>query len=194
MKLNPFAGFWIDGALRRPAEGHANEDGLVYALDKDQKTFRLTGIRPRDVNDGWYWLDRFRRNPLTPEEALAAVQIIYPKVTHIFKDCESWTIDYNDDEVNVNWGILTQYPPGNMDLELVTKDNVKDLLFRPCLMPESNANSNLHAFSGSVDVTTCHHGTVAGWMGSKCLVQTKFNGVLPFKDVLVRKEKTNENE
>ena len=160
--MNVFAGFWVDGAVRKPDNKHFDCNGWVVANWKN-KSLDLDICRKNF--DKWsevYWLDTTPRESLTPEELFSVVKVIFPEIKHVKKD--SWAIDYLGDSVKVDWDGLTQYPPSELKWVLITRENVGQYLFRECRFRDA-------------DIDEWNYGKVAGWCEteSRALVNSDFN-------------------
>ena len=169
--MSAFAGFWVDGSVRKPEARHCDSDETVIAKWKRKSD----GPTEFDICrlsfskwDSVYWLDTTPRESLTPEEALSVIQMIYPQYTTIEKyEHNNWKFYGIDYHMPIEWGSLTQYPPPNQWLR-VTRENVAYYLFQDC------------RFRGS-DSQEWRNGKVAGWdeQDGTCLVNSDFNAHMP---------------
>ena len=131
------AGFWVDGAVRKPEKRHLDSGGCVAVNWKDKNPdFDICS----EWFEGWdsvYWLDTTPRESLTPEELLSIAKLIWPDITIIYKHEDAWYSDCQGKEssshVKIDWGDLTQYPPPVEPQWIrVTRENVGQYLFREC--------------------------------------------------------------
>ena len=163
--MNAFAGFWVDGAVRKPERRHGDSEGDVLIKTKTN-SLDLFLESYSDVTSGYYWLDTTPRESLTPEEALSVIQMIYPQYTTIEKyEHDNWRFYGIDYHMPIDWGNLTQYPLlVDPQWVRVTRENVGQYLFRECRFRDA-------------DIDKWNHGTVAGWCEteSRALVNSDFN-------------------
>lgn len=136
--MNPFAGFWVDGAVRLP-KYKDSDCGLFFVKSKGglDELLDITCVEGVDVTADHYWLDTSPRESLTPEELFSLLKVIWPK-TQVVNNPEGgavvgWQVPHEatDNATPIEWGGLTQYPP-DLDWVRVTKDNVSQHLFKDC--------------------------------------------------------------
>ena len=160
------AGFWVDGAVRKPEKRHLDSGGCVAVNWKDKNPdFDICS----EWFEGWdsvYWLDTTPRESLTPEELLSIAKLIWPDITIIYKHEDAWYSDCQGKEssshVKIDWGDLTQYPPPVEPQWIrVTRENVGQYLFRDCRTQKN-------------DIT--YAGRIVGWCieDDCCLVESDY--------------------
>jgi hypothetical protein len=170
-----FAGFWVDGAVRKPEARHCDSEDTVITRWK-RKGDREQTLGVSDEFDichryfpNWdqvYWLDTTPRESLTPEELFSLLKAIWLSVENVHKHNEAGR--YVDDikiGIQVDWGDLTQYPtPTEPQWLRVTRENVGQYLFHECRFRDA-------------DIDKWHYGKVAGWCEteSRTLVNSDFN-------------------
>ena len=107
-----FAGFWVDGAVRKPEPKHYDVHGEVVSKrksDGDLGVWRSWG--PQLNIADFYWLDTTTPTELTPQQAFEISKIIYPDL-HKIEKAERGGLFVNEESTGiVNWGFLTEYPP-----------------------------------------------------------------------------------
>lgn len=135
--MSAFAGFWVDGAVRKPEKRHAGPLGTVVVMDKENNEHGAELERWKLVGCDRYWLDTTSRESLTPEELLSVAKVISPKASRVEKRTDGpftfWIVDDEDSAVKVDWGSLTQYPPPvERKWTPVTRENVGKYLFQLC--------------------------------------------------------------
>lgn len=166
--MNAFAGFWVDGAVRKPGVQNLEREGYVIAKWKNNPNaeFDLLLRQFREWNDV-YWLDTTPRESLTPEELFSVVKVLWPECKSVnapgMVDVVQWLLISDDDlrETPIDWGNLTQYPPPVEPQWIrITRENVGQYLFREC------------RFRDVYD--SWHNGTVVGWdiIDDCCLVSS----------------------
>lgn len=144
--MSVFAGFWVDGAVRKPEQRHGGGLKAVVAKSKDGSDIGSYLTASLSVPwDSVYWLDTSPRESLTPEELLSLLKVIWPK-TEVVNNPEGgavveWQVPYDamENQTPISWGGLTQYPP-DLDWVRVTKDNVSQHIFRDCRWRHSSGN------------------------------------------------------
>ena len=171
--MSTFAGFWVDGAVRKPEKRHCDSDETVIAKWKRKGDGPTEFDICRLAFSGWdsvYWLDTTPRESLTPEELFSVLKVIWPSVEMVHKHNDaSWYVDEIESGVKVDWGDLTQYPPVvEPQWVRITRENVGQYLFREC------------RFKG-VEEMQWKSGTVAGWdeQDKTCLVNSDFSPHMP---------------
>ena len=171
------AGFWVDGALRKPEQRHCDSEDTVIARWKRKGDREQTlGVSNEfDIChryfpnwDSVYWLDTTPRESLTPEELLSVLKVIWPK-TEVVNNPEGgavveWQVPYDamENQTPISWGGLTQYPPHAEPQWLrVTRENVGQYLFRDCRTQRN-------------DIT--YSGRIVGWCieDDCCLVESDY--------------------
>ena len=163
------AGFWVDGAVRKPEERHFDGDELIHAKwKKEYPDFDLVTAQFAYFNEV-YWLDTTPRESLTPEELFSVVRLLWPKCENVFdpgvNTSIAWQVQLDDknEHTPIAWGNLRQYPPPTeLQWLRVTRDNVDQFMFRECRMMVN-------------DLT--YSGNVAGWddEDSVCLVSCTYD-------------------
>lgn len=162
-----FAGFWVDGAVRKPEEKHFDCNGWVIANWKDRQPDLDTCRRNFDLWDEVFWLDTTPRESLTPEELWSLVKVLFPSAVNVAKAKDGGWFLKGDVKVSphIDWGNLTQYPPPVEPQWIrITRENVGQYLFRECRFRDA-------------DIDTWNYGKVAGWCEteSRALVNSDFN-------------------
>lgn len=169
--MNAFAGFWVDGAVRKPEQRHRDRNNWIVANWKDTgNDFDI--CQPNfDDWDKVYWLDTTPRESLTPEELLSVAKLIWPDITIIFKHEDVWYSDCQGKEssshIKIDWGNLAQYPPPvEPQWVRITRENVGQYLFRLCRCRDSESES-------------WQDGHIVGWdmEDEDCLVDGDFDPV-----------------
>jgi hypothetical protein len=174
--MSVFAGFWVDGAVRKPEARHADKEGCIIGRWKcfHEADFDLFLRR----FDNWrevYWLDTTPRESLTPEELLSVVKVIWPKCKSVFDPGNGavvgWQVqrDETEDYTPVEWnGIGIYPPPTELQWLRVTRENVGQYLFRECRCKEHKIVDDWYA------------GTIVGWdvEDGCCLVDTNYDSVI----------------
>lgn len=166
--MSAFAGFWIDGAVRLPERQHGDSEGDVLIKAKSNSLDLF--LEPfAEVTSGYCWLDTTPRESLTPEEALAVIQMMYPQYTTIEKyEHNNWKFYGIDYHMPIEWGSLTQYPPPVEPQWIrVTRENVGKFLFWECRFKDSDSQE-------------WRNGKVAGWCetANSCLVNSYYDDSL----------------
>ena len=151
------AGFWVDGAVRKPERRHGDSEGDVLIKTKTNSLDLF--LEPySDVTSGYYWLDTTPRESLTPEELFSVLRVAWPHLQCIKKEYDDWCVlghGYST-HTPVDWGYLTQYPPPvEPQWVCVTKENVKSYLFCECRF----RNSTSHEWRS---------GVLCGWDDQDC--------------------------
>lgn len=162
-----FAGFWVDGAVRKPEARHAGPLGTVVVVDKENNEHGAELERWKSVGSDRYWLDTTPRESLTPEELFSVVKVLFPEIEHVKKD--SWAIDYLGDSVKVDWDSLIQYPPpAEPQWVRVTRENVGQYLFCECRFRD-------------IEAQPWRVGKISGWddQDGCCLVNSDFKEEMP---------------
>ena len=106
--MSVFAGFWIDGAVRKPEQRHRDRNKWIVANWKDTgNDFDI--CQPNfDDWDKVYWLDTTPRESLTPEELYSILNLIWGGCGQLCKSGnDSWCIDEIANGMKVDWGNLT---------------------------------------------------------------------------------------
>lgn len=161
--MSVFAGFWVDGAVRKPERKHASRYGSVFVSRKDESDI-LTVIYNSGIEwDSVYWLDTTSRESLTPEELFSVVKTLWPNATNVRPDGNGWwEASVGLEETLIDWGNFTQYPPPVEPQWIeVTRDNVGQYLFRECRTQNN-------------DIT--YFGRIVGWCieDDCCLVESDY--------------------
>lgn len=163
------AGFWVDGAVRKPEARHCNAHGeVMYRLKRrdggcDDRVFQ-NGIEW--VNNDCFWLDTTPRESLTPEELFSVLRLLWPDVMKVIafsNDC--WYVNDGATHTPITWNGATQYPPPTEPQWIrITRENVGQYLFRDCRFRDSDSQE-------------WRNGKVAGWCETdhSCLVNSDFN-------------------
>lgn len=157
--MNVFAGFWIDGAVRKPDEHCFDGDGLIHIKWKhDFPDFDIATTKFSPWNEV-HWLDTTPRESLTPEELFSVLKMLFPNIRAVKE--RSWEIDYLGAAIRVDWNGLTQYPPSESKWLRITHENIGQYLFRECRF------KNLHEAQWK-------NGKIAGWddQDNCCLVNS----------------------
>lgn len=171
--MNAFAGFWVDGAVRKPDEHCFDGDGLIHIKWKhDFPDFDIATTKFSPWSEV-YWLDTTPRKSLTPEELLALAMVLWPDIATIYKHEDVWYSDCQGKEssnhIKIDWGNLTQCPPPSEPQWVrVTRENVGQYLFRECRFRD-------------VDTQEWRNGKVSGWdvQDNCCLVHSNFEEEIP---------------
>lgn len=169
--MNAFAGFWVDGAVRKPEQRHCDSDETVIAK------WKRKGDGPTEFDicrlsfskwDSVYWLDTTHRESLTPEELWSVLSTVWVGTINLHKNSDdSWYVEEITDGVKVDWGNLTQYPPPvEPQWVRITRENVGQYLFRLCRCRDSESES-------------WQDGHIVGWdmEDEDCLVDGDFDPV-----------------
>lgn len=164
------AGFWVDGAVRKPEARHANAlNHVVYQLKgrgEDSVAFFTANYKSIDAD--CVWLDTTPRESLTPEELFSVLRILWPNCEAVFKPDDGavveWQVNnhFTEDQTAIDWGNLTQYPPPVESKWIrVTRENVGQYLFRNCRTQKN-------------DIT--YAGRIVGWCieDDCCLVESDY--------------------
>ena len=161
-----FAGFWVDGAVRKPEARHCDMDDTIITKWKREDDAPTEFDICRLSFSGWdkvYWLDTTPRESLTPEELFSMLNVIWPGVEMVHKhNGASWYVDDVESGVRVDWDGLTQYPPPVEPKWIrVTRENVGQYLFRDCRTQKN-------------DIT--YTGRIVGWCieDDCCLVESDY--------------------
>ena len=159
------AGFWVDGAVRKPEAKHCDSEDTVITRWKwkcDEQTLGVSNEfdichRYFPNWDSVYWLDTTPRESLTPEELFSVLKVVWPSVETVFKhNHATWYVDEIESGVQVDWGNLTQYPPPTEPQWIcITKENIKSHLFQKCRF----RNSTAHEW---------RDGVICGWDDHDC--------------------------
>ena len=163
-----FAGFWVDGAVRRPEQRHGGELKVVVAKSKDGSDIGSYLTASLSVPwDSVYWLDTTPRESLTPEELFSVLKIMWTELEYIKLHAgNSWVFGEGAIiETPITWGNIRQYPsPIEPQWIRITRENVGQYLFRDCRFRDR-------------DIDKWHYGKVAGWCEteSRALVNSDFN-------------------
>lgn len=143
--MSAFAGFWVDGAVRKPEQRHCDSDETVIAK------WKRCGDTPTEFDicrlefskwDSVYWLDTTPRESLTPEELWSMVKVLFPSAVSIRKvKGEEWMWNGEMElSPRIDWGNLTQYPPPVEPQWIeITRDNIGKHLFSPCRYRDSES-------------------------------------------------------
>ena len=166
------AGFWVDGAVRKPEERHGNTQGLVFIKWKDNSDIGTALAKSKFTKwSNCYWLDTTPRESLTPEELLSVAKVLSPSATRVEKRNDGpltfWVVDDEESAVKVDWGNLTQYPPPvEPQWVRITRENVGQYLFRLCRCRDFESES-------------WKDGHIVGWdiEDDDCLVDGDFSPV-----------------
>lgn len=137
------AGFWVDGAVRKPEEKHFDCNGWVIANWKDRQPDLDTCRRNFDLWDEVFWLDTTPRESLTPEELWSLVKVLFPSAVNVAKAKDGGWFWNGDIKVSphIDWGNLTQYsPPVEPQWICITRENVKSYLFSECRFRNSTSH------------------------------------------------------
>lgn len=166
------AGFWVDGAVRKPEWKHADKAGWVICKEK-QDTIGHIQCSWNEVDDSMIWLDTTPRESLTPEELFSVAKVLWPDLYMIRKDGESWLLYPENDQPTrdtpIDWGNLTQYPPPVEPQWIhVTRENVGQYLFCECRFRDAEHQE-------------WRNGRVSGWdeQDGCCLVNSDFEEEMP---------------
>ena len=164
-----FAGFWVDGAVRRPEQRHGDSEGEVLVKTKSN-SIDLFIEKHQAVTSGYYWLDTTPRESLTPEELFSVLKVIWPKCENVFDPgvnaSVEWQVQLDDtnEQTPITWGNIRQYPsPIEPQWIRITRENVGQYLFRDCRFRDA-------------DIDKWNYGKVAGWCEteSRTLVNSDF--------------------
>lgn len=163
--MSVFAGFWVDGAVRKPDARYADITNMFFVLWKDRKEFDLVNRQLFSKFEGVYWLDTLPRESLTPEELWSMVKVLFPSAVSITKvKGEEWMWNGSMElSPRIDWGNLTQYPPPvEPQWVRITRENVREHMHKPC---------RFH------DVNGWREGYVAGWItiDGCCLVESDYS-------------------
>lgn len=160
-----FAGFWVDGAVRKPEKRHLDSTNYITINWKDKNPdFDICSEWFEEWNEV-YWLDTTPRELLTPEELFSVLRVAWPHLQCIKKEYDNWCVlghGYST-HTPVDWGDLTQYPPPvETQWVQVTKENLSKYILQPCRMRKG-------------DLT--YSGIVAGWHleDDQCLVSSTYD-------------------
>lgn len=170
--MNVFAGFWVDGAVRRPEAKHANAlNHVVYQIKgRGEESVAFFTTNYKSIDADCIWLDTTPRESLTPEELLSVVKVLWPDSGSIKKArYTDWIGNTCGSHTPIDWGSLTQYPPPVEPQWIrVTRENVGRYLFRECRFRDD----------GSQPWRT---GKVSGWdvQDNCCLVYSDFEEEMP---------------
>lgn len=165
------AGFWVDGAVRKPEERHCDSDDTVITR------WKRKGDGPTEFDicrlgfSKWhsvYWLDTTPRESLTPEELFSVLKVLWPKCEAVFKPEDGAVVEWQvnnhstENQAAIDWGKLTQYPPPvGPQWVRITRENVGQYLFRECRTQKN-------------DIT--YAGRIVGWCieDDCCLVESDY--------------------
>ena len=164
------AGFWVDGAVRKPEQRHCDMDDTVITKWKREDDAPTEFDICRRSFSGWdkvYWLDMTPRESLTPEELFSVVKVLWPRCDRVLNPSGAsvgWQIEFSDTNENteIDWGNLTQYPPPSEPQWVrITRENVGQYLFRECRTQKN-------------DIT--YAGRIVGWCieDDCCLVESDY--------------------
>ena len=110
-----FAGFWVDGAVRKPDPKHYDVHGEVVSKrksDGDLGVWRSWG--PQLNIADFYWLDTTTPTELTPQQVFELMRVVYPEAVKIERADDTvhgWTMQTNIKSTKINWNGITEYPP-----------------------------------------------------------------------------------
>ena len=166
--MNAFAGFWVDGAVRKPEARHGSNRNAVYVQWKDGSDIGTCNVNSVAVRwENLHWLDTTPRESLTPEELLALAMVLWPDIATIYKHEDVWYSDCqgkdSSNHIKIDWGNLTQYPPPvEPQWVRITRENVGKYMHKPC---------RFHDNKGWCE------GYVAGWItiDGCCLVESDYS-------------------
>ena len=164
------AGFWVDGAVRKPERRHGDSEGDVLIKTKTNSLDLF--LEPySDVTSGYYWLDTTPRESLTPEELFSVLKVLWPHLQCIKKeDDDCWVLGHGySTHTPIAWGNLTQYPPPVEPQWIrITRENVGQYLFRDCRTQKN-------------DITITYAGRIVGWCieDDCCLVESDYQTEWP---------------
>lgn len=162
------AGFWVDGAVRKPEARHCDADGLVITRHKESGKLDKWDIG--NVEDVDYWLDTTPRESLTPEELFGVLRLLWPDTKQVIafsNDC--WYVNDGATHTPIAWNGTTQYPPPiEPQWVRITRENVGQHLFRECRFRDYDGQGY-------------RTGKIAGWCETenRCLVNSSFNDEMP---------------
>ena len=167
--MNAFAGFWVDGAVRKPEKRHGGNRNAVYVQWKDGSDIGTCNTNSVAVRwENLFWLDTTPRESLTPEELLSVVNVIWPNITKVFKlNSHQWYIADESTNALIDWGNLVEYPPPVEPQWIrITRENVGQYLFRLCRCRDSESDA-------------WQNGHIVGWdiEDEDCLVDGDFNPI-----------------
>lgn len=162
------AGFWVDGAVRKPDEHCFDSDGLIHIKWKhDFPDFDIATTKFSPWSDV-HWLDTTPRESLTPEELWSVLSLVWAGCGQLHKSGDgSWCIGQIEKGIRVDWGSLTKYPPPvDPQWIRITRENVGQYLFRLCRCRDSESES-------------WQDGHIVGWdiEDDDCLVDGDFDPV-----------------
>ena len=108
-----FAGFWVDGAVRKPEPKHWSEDRCIFLIQRKDNSLDIayTGF------EAWervYWLDTTTPTELTPQQVFELMRVVYPEAVKIERADDTvhgWTMQTNIKSTKINWNGITEYPP-----------------------------------------------------------------------------------
>ena len=132
------AGFWVDGAVRKPEQRHLDSGGCVAVNWKGKNPDFDICSEWFERWDSVYWLDTTPRESLTPEELFSVLKVLWPRCDRVLNPTGAtvgWQIEFDDtnEHTNIDWGNLTQYPPPIEPQWIrITRENVGQYLFRDC--------------------------------------------------------------
>jgi hypothetical protein len=173
------AGFWVDGAVRKPEARHCDsEDTVITRWKRKGDREQTLGVsdefdicqRSFSKWDCVYWLDTTPRESLTPEELFSVLKVIWPKCENVFDPgvnaSVEWQVQLDDtnEQTPITWGNIRQYPsPIEPQWIRITRENVGQYLFRDCRFRDA-------------DIDKWNYGKVAGWCEteSRTLVNSDF--------------------
>lgn len=171
-----FAGFWVDGAVRKPEARHCDMDDTVITKWKREDDAPTEFDICRLSFSCWdkvYWLDTTPRESLTPEELFSIAKVLWPDLYMIRKDGESWLLYPENDQPTkdtpIAWGDLTQYPPpAEPQWIRIARENVAQYLFRECRFKDCDGD-------------VWFQGKIAGWCETerRCLVHSSYSDDMP---------------
>ena len=163
-----FAGFWVDGAVRKPEQRHCDMDDTVITKWKREDDAPTEFDICRLSFSGWdkvYWLDTTPRESLTPQELFSVLKTLWPELEYVDLATDGgWCVANNqtNNETPVQWNGLERYPPPvETQWVVVTRENVGQYLFRDCRTQKN-------------DIT--YAGRIVGWCieDDCCLVESDY--------------------
>lgn len=118
-----FAGFWVDGAVRKPEERHVDSHGMMtFKRKRDGEVMtRLTDVQELVEISKFYWIDTTTPTELTPQQAFELFKVTWPSCTAIEKVDRFVSLCGPIDSI-INWGNLTEYPPKKPEVWRVPTD------------------------------------------------------------------------
>lgn len=121
--MRSFAGFWVDGDIRRPSKECFDSFDYVVAKSKKDGEFFCkphNSITWRDI----YWLDTTTPTELTPQQAFELCKALNPNLNTIHREGRSdyWLEGDPLAKADINWGDTTEYPPKKPDVWRIPTD------------------------------------------------------------------------